>query len=276
MSGTKYKIKLLSGRILGPLDLQVIMGLIDRGHIKGNEPARLHPHGEWKGVSTFPEISELLLLKLEGKLGLKRLEAPRPSAELEQEIQTLFLNTADDKIVDQDEIVVELTGSKTLQEDEAATIIGENDKLNIPKSSLAVNPDDFKTGKVEFETPNYNLQFDPPPKQEFANEAPRVPRVSSSRIVAHGEADGDGTRISEKKTQILDTGRLPGSRRVLGARIPSAREILTILFLGAGLTWLTFDMFFTEAPKSQSKSAPKVRAFILLLSLNKSCCTACG
>lgn len=67
-SGRKYKIRLDSGRVLGPLDLERIRLLVLKSRIVGGELAREHPNGEWKSVSHFPEIAQLILAKVEGRL----------------------------------------------------------------------------------------------------------------------------------------------------------------------------------------------------------------
>ncbi|MGE0616766.1 MAG: tetratricopeptide repeat protein [Bacteriovoracia bacterium] len=63
----KYKIKLASGRIVGPLDLDRIALLIKRDQILGTEEAREHPRGEWKDINQYTDLADLIIAKLEGK-----------------------------------------------------------------------------------------------------------------------------------------------------------------------------------------------------------------
>src|SRR3990167_6362432 len=72
----KYKIKLSSGRILGPIDLGRIRTFVLNNHIVGTETAREHPDGEWKNINQFPEIASLLLAHAEGRLDKERREGP--------------------------------------------------------------------------------------------------------------------------------------------------------------------------------------------------------
>ena len=66
--GPNFKIKLSSGRILGPLDLERVKVLILNQQITGQEEAREHPTGEWKPIQSIPALATLLLAHLEGKL----------------------------------------------------------------------------------------------------------------------------------------------------------------------------------------------------------------
>lgn len=63
-----YKVRLKSGRVIGPLDLDRVKLFIFKEKITGLEMARLYPTGDWKDINSFPEVAELLMQKLEGKL----------------------------------------------------------------------------------------------------------------------------------------------------------------------------------------------------------------
>ena len=63
-----YKVKLASGRVLGPIDLSRVRALILKNRITGHETAREHPQGEWKDINQIGAIAELLLAKGENKL----------------------------------------------------------------------------------------------------------------------------------------------------------------------------------------------------------------
>jgi tetratricopeptide (TPR) repeat protein len=72
-SGAKqtYKVKLESGRVLGPLDLERVRLLILKNQILGKELARSYPQGEWVKIGAIPEIAHLLVARAEGKLSKK-------------------------------------------------------------------------------------------------------------------------------------------------------------------------------------------------------------
>lgn len=74
-----FKVKLASGRILGPLDLERIRVLILKNHIVGTELARYYPEGDWKDINLITEIAELFVARAEGKLDKSRVLGPGES-----------------------------------------------------------------------------------------------------------------------------------------------------------------------------------------------------
>lgn len=76
MNELKYKIKLASGRVLGPLELERVKLLILKKHITGSELAReVHPGNsagqkkdDWRPIQEIALISDLLLAQIAGKL----------------------------------------------------------------------------------------------------------------------------------------------------------------------------------------------------------------
>lgn len=66
--GPVFKVKHRSGRVLGPLDLDRIKKLIERGEITGEEIAKAYPDETWKDVNLFPEIAALLLAQARGTI----------------------------------------------------------------------------------------------------------------------------------------------------------------------------------------------------------------
>jgi tetratricopeptide (TPR) repeat protein len=60
-----FKVRLQSGRVLGPLDLARIRLLIQENEITGSELICKHPYGEWQAISSQEEVMQLLLRKLE-------------------------------------------------------------------------------------------------------------------------------------------------------------------------------------------------------------------
>ncbi len=68
-----YKVKLQTGRILGPLDLERVRLLILKNQIVGVETARPYPQGDWRDINQIPEIAELILSHVQGKLSRQGL-----------------------------------------------------------------------------------------------------------------------------------------------------------------------------------------------------------
>jgi len=63
----QFKVKLSSGRILGPLDLERVRLLIKKNQIIGVETARYYPQGEWIDINAIPEIAEILVARASGE-----------------------------------------------------------------------------------------------------------------------------------------------------------------------------------------------------------------
>jgi tetratricopeptide (TPR) repeat protein len=66
-SSTKFKIRLETGRVLGPIDAERIAQLIRKGHVRGNELVRAHPEGDWKPFAHHTELADLMLAVAAGK-----------------------------------------------------------------------------------------------------------------------------------------------------------------------------------------------------------------
>jgi tetratricopeptide (TPR) repeat protein len=67
-SEVQYKVKLESGRVLGPLDLHRIRLLILKNQIQGSEQIRKLPSEDWMHISLIPEIADLLIQHAQGLL----------------------------------------------------------------------------------------------------------------------------------------------------------------------------------------------------------------
>src|SRR4051812_39111845 len=67
-SRRKYKIKLASGRVLGPVDLDRIKQLILKNQLTGSEIAREYPKGDWVPVGAITPIADLFIAHAQGDL----------------------------------------------------------------------------------------------------------------------------------------------------------------------------------------------------------------
>jgi tetratricopeptide (TPR) repeat protein len=57
---TKYRIRLASGRVLGPFELSELYQLKAQGHIKGSEEAQIFPTGNWGPMSSLDFFNDLM------------------------------------------------------------------------------------------------------------------------------------------------------------------------------------------------------------------------
>ncbi|MGZ3686556.1 MAG: hypothetical protein ACXVCI_22080, partial [Bdellovibrionota bacterium] len=75
-----YKIRITADRVLGPLDLDRVKQLVMKGRVQGKEPTSVEPFNSWTPFASFPELSELLLKKLEVDADRKSGRADDPNA----------------------------------------------------------------------------------------------------------------------------------------------------------------------------------------------------
>ncbi len=85
----KYKIKISESRTLGPLDVERVRALILKGRLTGDEPTAEAPFAQWKPLSAFPELSQLLL----EKIAQKPPQHPSLSADATQTIAQTSIDT---------------------------------------------------------------------------------------------------------------------------------------------------------------------------------------
>lgn len=57
---TKYRIRLVTGRVIGPFDKFQLFDLKAKGHIKGEEEAQIFPTGSWGPIAQFDFYQELI------------------------------------------------------------------------------------------------------------------------------------------------------------------------------------------------------------------------
>jgi tetratricopeptide (TPR) repeat protein len=99
----KYRVKLSSGRIVGPFDAGQIGELYEKGHISGSEACQMFPGGDWKKVKDFSAITT----------AIKQIISKKKAAEELQEKTTV------DTLARMN-LVKKLKSAKEEQEDEPA------------------------------------------------------------------------------------------------------------------------------------------------------------
>lgn len=65
---SKYRVRLKSGRVVGPFVLAQLGELYIKNHIDGTEECQYFPVGDWKSIELYPEINELI-----GKIASKEI-----------------------------------------------------------------------------------------------------------------------------------------------------------------------------------------------------------
>ena len=124
----KYRVKLSSGRIVGPFDAGQIGELYEKGHISGSELCQMFPGGDWRKVKDFSPITT----------AIKQIISKQKSAEELQE------NTTVDTLARMN-LVKKLKSVKDEQEDEPAEQKMEEFKFSKEgEGSAEVNYDELE------------------------------------------------------------------------------------------------------------------------------------
>ena len=70
----KYRIKLISNRVIGPVHLNQIIEIYQKGHLTGEEKVQVFPGGDWKRMSAFPEIENEILKSINNEENFESLD----------------------------------------------------------------------------------------------------------------------------------------------------------------------------------------------------------
>jgi tetratricopeptide (TPR) repeat protein len=159
---TKYRIRLATGRVIGPFEKHQLFELKAKGHIKGSEEAQVFPIGNWEAISTFDFYSDLMdenktvlqsstkhdetfvvdLEKIRNQIQEKEIEAYDHGtiAPVEQLTETLRMSPMDLPKVP--EPVPELKTKATLSDNgfDILSLNDEKDKENASSDKTVINP----------------------------------------------------------------------------------------------------------------------------------------
>jgi tetratricopeptide (TPR) repeat protein len=106
-----YKVRLATGRVLGPLTLAQLGQFISKGHIHGDEAIRAYPSGDWQPIRSRPEVAVLL-----GGLSGATATVPLPSGQGHQ------IEPSETAVLPEAEAEYEKTYVGELGEDPSATV----------------------------------------------------------------------------------------------------------------------------------------------------------
>jgi tetratricopeptide (TPR) repeat protein len=56
----KYRVRLKTGRVIGPFELTHFAELKSKGHITGDEECQIYPVGDWKKINDFDELKDVI------------------------------------------------------------------------------------------------------------------------------------------------------------------------------------------------------------------------
>lgn len=230
-AGKKYKIRLSTGRVLGPLDLDRIRLFIDKKKIIGVELAREHPAGDWKEIGAIPEIAELLLASaralLEGK--------PKPEAAASMRSESGY-----DPILGASR--VQAASTQVLGPEQAAQ---ENPPPGDDSDRTQVRP--TEETPVEMTAPA-RARTDDIARSEQTPEIRGLPAEYIDHLVSD-------RNISREPTVIFDRGPRGGSL-ARTRKLPISRKALIAIAFLLGV----YGMFLQDSGNSPALVLPPLRA----------------
>lgn len=203
---TKYKVRLNSGRVLGPLDLGRIRKLIKKGKITGDEQARHYPEGEWFPIRQESEIADILVAVLEGRLGKtdSKLAAPSEPTQAAQNETVILSGQSQENVEEQEEI--------------EPTVIDTE-----PVEATVVEPI-------------------PTPIERIPTKSIVLQKESETRVKEISERQ---KRISSEKTVVFVRKGLEKQVSVGKTRL-SGKDLIRITLLAIGLGYFGYEAFFEE------------------------------
>lgn len=228
-SAKQYKIRLDSGRELGPFDIERVKLFISKNRINGNEVAKIHPTGTWKDINQFPEIAELILLHLEGKLIVPEYKAQVPplqspivesTAAIEQPIvveQTSVIEQPAFTSQQQEapQVQADSQGTLILTKDDEGTLMVEAPPSEGQNDQISQTPQDSQSPIV--------LELDSKPEIDFTKPSPEL---ANERTLVFR---------AEKPSQIEETSNQVEKKNIIN-RIVKSRYFMIIAGLSvAGL-----------------------------------------
>jgi tetratricopeptide (TPR) repeat protein len=243
-----YKVKLTSGRILGPLDLERVRLLILKNQITGTEVAREYPQGEWVNINQIPQIADLLVAKASGSLAQmsKISNALTATAVLPGATQVLPSEGFQELPDSRTEVVVSQDSSSS-QDDEDRTMMAslDSDPSSPPENESA---DDSEKTRVAVS------------EEQILSEKPSFHPQFEGSDAAQQEAVELGVEfpirnIAQERTVLFQ--RSSESRRLPGKKKAGFKEILKAGAVAIILGILGHDLFLDEAPqKALTKIEP--------------------
>lgn len=240
-SSQKYKIRLRSGRVLGPLDVQRVRKLIRAGHVRGDELARDASGGDWESLARFPELAQLLLEVAAGDRPIAGVDEERSTPSL---ARTLPLGSAKTQILEPTAILP----SEAPNEPAPATLSLE---LSLPPdepaSSTAGTSDGATAAVGEVKPQGVQLdRSDSPDDRTVVASVFEDDEADETNVAIglEGEELPQQVRISEEKTVVFQRSsmskRLPG--KVSGKGSERTRRVVVLLGLVFVAVELLSDM----------------------------------
>lgn len=181
-----YKVRLVTGRVIGPIELDRVKQFIAKDKITGLEMVRLYPAGEWKDINSFPEIAELLMGKLEGKIKAtdaktERKSPSEQSANAREPDVEAAMPRASQNIESLGSITLERPATVTAADGERTVMMTADDE----KTKLYTADDEPSTRKSEND--KIELQFDEPEEIVTIDADPAIANEKTAMLTIPGK-----------------------------------------------------------------------------------------
>lgn len=247
-SGWRYKVKLIGGRIVGPIDLDRVRALILKKHILGSEQARIYPDGDWANINQIPEIADLLILMIGGKLKVQidGVTPPSPTAE------TIALDSGEIK-QPHPMPTVEIGASEIeLGKPKEIPITSPEENVEKGDDLLAEEKTVISSGE-----PELALEEDGEEKTIIAPEIERVEQKEEPEVKVDFEVnlapEPFSHSVSQEKTVIFS--RKEGRPALAQNSDPkeSGKKLIRMGIVGLLLALLVHELFFTDDSKDKEQ-----------------------
>ncbi len=238
----QYKIRLASGRVLGPIDRERVRLLILKNHIVGTESAREHPQGDWVDIHQIPQLADLLVAQIEGRLSLDQ-EVPKTALVYEPlpgsagPTQVLTRGYQRTSAIPATAAFAQPTGVREVhQREEEETVVGalnENDPL-------------------------------PDADQEHTLVQPKAPPVAEGSASYEVQLDSTAMNrnIATERTVVFQRGTGAVGTPSSAKEKTDFRAILIRLVAGIGLAIVGYDLLFKEDAAPPGVRPPAIRAIL--------------
>ena len=272
-----FKIRLQNGRVIGPIDLERVKLFILKNQVSGLEMARLYPSGDWKDINKFPEIADLLMQKLEGRLA-PTVTPDEPSVQIEEEKPSSTASGI--TIQEEPPTFTKQTGTPALQ-----TSPSINDNSYPPPAKPAPEPTVVMTSDDE-KTIVYTKDEEDKLAGEMPMESqsePKMVALDSGQVSVELSGTGEtdvrvDTFVASEKTAMLSVGggaSGPAAKQPVDTKKRKTFTLVVMAVLAIGVFFGSEEKkkpvdsapFVVEMPTAKSKADPQKSETLLVSGL---------
>lgn len=251
-----YKIRLESGRILGPIDLARIQQLVLKNQVVGKESVRSQ-EGDWEDINKIPELAELLLRHASGNLKNEdepnEIEIESADGYAATKVLTLEHAVSDDFEAEEKTRVATRAQIDFAGEDDEKTRVGSSSEFNtFGKEALEGLPLEFPAGTPLQRSDSTFSKSQSKATTGIPSVSYEQTRVLDRSVIEAGGVVGGALPVTaepETPKKKLFGMTLPTFHQ--GKRPPWMNLVVLIVFAG-----VAYEMLFDEEPKSKIPAKP--------------------